>query len=211
MEVIKVQLARTIWLFDIQELNPRGVSLYPEIYSGFAKRYQFTELPKPEDIRTNASLYFKNGKFVYDSSVVSIDFDMHGDGAVASCRHSTEAAHDFLLDCTKWIGEQLGIIYSPSLMKKRIYRDEIIVQLKANLDKVSDKVHKFCGLLTTASGKNIQPTGLLFGEDGGASAILTLDRRINTSWEENKYFSTSTLQTAQHIDALAKFEILMAE
>jgi len=196
MEVIKVQLARTVWLFDIQELNSTGISLFPEVFNGFAKRYQFTTLPKPEEIHSGAGLIFKGGKFVYDSAVVDMDFDMRSDGLVASCRHSTEAAHEFLLDATTWLGQQIGVAYTPRLMRKRIYRDELIVQMDAKLAMLSQKLQEFSELLTISSQKTIQPTGILFGEDAGTAAILTIDRRMSTPWEENRYFSSASLQTA---------------
>ncbi len=207
MEVLKVQLARTIWLFDIQELNPKGISLYPEIYAGIGKHYQFAMLPKAEEIHSGGSLYFKHGKFLYDGSlIVEVDFDLHGDGLVASCRHSTEAAHEFLLDFTAWLGEQLGIAYPPHLTKKRLYRSELIVQMEPMLNTLSQKAEEFSRLLSELCQKEIQPSGILFGEDHGTNAVLTVDRRGSTPWEENRYFSSSTLATTQHVEALAKFE-----
>jgi hypothetical protein len=211
MEVLKVQLARTIWLFDTQELNPKGVSFYPQIYDRFSKRYQFTGLPKPEEIHSGGSLYFKHGKFVSDSLIVEVDFDLHGDGLVASCRHSTEAAHEFLLDFIGWLGEQLGITYSLRVTKKRIYRSELIVQMEPNLGALSKKIEEFSRLVSELSQRQIQPSGVIFGEDNGSSPALTLERRASTPWDENRYFSAATMPTAQHVEALTKFEQIMAE
>jgi hypothetical protein len=210
MEVLKVQLARTVWLFDAQELNPKGISLYPAIYNALGQRYQFAVLPKPEQIHTGESLYFKHGKFVYDMTTVEVDFDLHADGVVAGCRHSTEAAHEFLLDFTGWLGEQLGVVYPPHLTKKRIYRSELIVQMDAKLGAVLQKLEDFSSLLSGISNKVVQPTGLLFGEDSGTAPIFTIDRRVNTPWEDNRYFSASSLATARHIEALQKFESIVA-
>lgn len=211
MEVNKVQLARTIWLFDTQELNPHGVSLYPDLYNGLAKRYQFITFPKPEEIHSGASLYFKNGKLAYGGSIsVALDFDVHADGLVASCRHSTEVANEFLRDCTAWLGEQLGIVYPPRLTKKRIYRDELIVQMNPKLEAVSEKLRGFSELLSSISNRQVVPTGATFGDDNAASPLLTIERRVNTPFEDNCYFSASGLPTTQHIDALRKFEEIMA-
>jgi hypothetical protein len=43
------------------------------------------------------------------------------------------------------------------------------------------------GLLAVISNKAIQPTGLLFGEDGGASAVFVIDRRANTPWSDSLF------------------------
>ncbi len=211
MEIVNVQLARTIWLFDTQELNPKGVSLYPEIFNGFARRYQFAVCPKPEEIQSGGSLHFKQGKFVYDSLPVEVDFDLHSDGLVASCRHSTDAADQFLMDVVAWLGERLGIVYPPRVNKKRGYRSELIVQVDARLGDLSTKAQLFSGLLSQMSGRPVQPVGILFGQDGSAAPTLTVERRINTPWEENRYFSGSNLPTLQHVEALTQFERIMVE
>jgi hypothetical protein len=110
MELVKVQLGRAIWLFDTQELNPRGVALFPDIYAAFSKRYQFATIPRAEEIHSGGSLYFKQGKFVYEMTSVDVDFELHSDGLVANSRHSTEASNAFLKDLLDWLGEQLAII-----------------------------------------------------------------------------------------------------
>jgi hypothetical protein len=211
MEVIKVQLARTVWLFDTQELNPKGISLYPQIYDRFSRRYQFTGLPKPEEIHSGGSLNFKHGKFVSDSLIVEVDFDLHSDGLVASCRNSTEVAHEFLLDFIGWLGEELGITYSLHLSKKRIYRSELIVQMEPNLKALSTKIETFSRFVSQLSQKKIGPSGIVLGEDNGSSPVLNLERRVSTPWDENRYFSLSAMPTAQHVEALTKFEEIMAE
>jgi hypothetical protein len=210
MEVLKVQLARTIWLFDAQELNPKGISLFPEVFHAFGKRYQFGTLPKPEELGAGGSLFFKQGKFVCGPFAVEVDLDLHADGLVASCRHSTEVAHEFLLDCIGFLGEQLALVYPPHITKKRIYRSEVIVQLEAGLGGLSPRVQEFSAFLSNLSQKDVQATGILFGDDGGASPIFTLDRRVNIPWEDNRYFSSSSLPTSQHIEALEKLERIMA-
>jgi hypothetical protein len=210
MEVIKVQLARTIWLFDIQELNPKGASLYPEIYDGLGLRYDFATRPTAEQIQSGESLHFKHGKFVYEQTPVELDLDMHTDGVVASCRHSTEAAHSFLVDCLLWLGTELGIVYPQHISKKRIYRSELIVGMDAKLGDLTQRLQDFSGLLSVISNKTIQPTGLLFGEDGGTSAVFVIDRRANTPWSDNRYFSSATFGTAEHIEILTRFESIIA-
>jgi hypothetical protein len=64
---------------------------------------------------------------------------------------------------------------------------------------------------TARGDKHVQPTGILFGQDNAAAAVLTIDRRSNTPWDDNRYYSTSTLATAQYIEALTHFENMMRE
>lgn len=211
MEIIKVQLARAVWLFDIQELNPRGVTLFPEVFAGFVKRYQFAVTPKAEDVQGNGSLYFKQGRFSYEQTALYVDFEMHNDGMVANTRHSTEVSNAFLQDAVTWLGQQIGINYPSTLAKKRVYRSEIIVQLSANLDSLSDKFQRFSKAVSVMTKDPAQVTGLLFGsQESPARFYLERKTNNNTLLTENHYIANAWLQTAQHLELLREFENLMA-
>jgi hypothetical protein len=207
MELVKVQLARTVWLFDSQELNPQGVTLYPDIYTAFIQRYQFRKFPKPEEFISGGSLYFKSGSFSFGSPI-EIDVEIHSDGLVASCRNSTEAANDFLVNFTGWLSEQIGIAYPP-ISRKRIYRDEVVVQMDSRLESISDKLLGFSEFLSVVSKKDVQPVGAMFGVENTDGPLMTLERRIKTCFDDNRYFSSSSLPTSIHLEALAKFEEIM--
>ncbi|MCX6634507.1 MAG: hypothetical protein NT090_05390 [Acidobacteria bacterium] len=209
MEVAKVQLARAVWLFDTQELTPRGNALYPTLFDTFIRRYKFPTFPKPEEIHSGGSLYFKQGKFVWEASSVDIDCDLHNDGLVASCRHSTEVADAFLQDFVVWLGEQLGVAYPPTLSRKRIYRSELIVNMAIDLNSTAEKLRQFSRLLSAMSKQEAQTTGITFGSDR-ASLTFAIERRVNVPFEENRYFSGAALQTSHHIEALVAFEQLLA-
>ena len=212
MEIVKVQLARAIWLFDTQELNPRGLSLYPNVFAALSKRYQFAVLPKLEEIQAGGSIYFKQGKFFHEPSNVSIeiDFEVHGDGVIGSSRHSTEASDEFLFDCLNWLSEQLGTAYAQALTKKRVYRDELIVSMSPHMDQVAPKLLRISQALSTISSKSIETTGITFGSDG-QPPTLSIERRVNIPFDANRYFSAAGLQTSQHIEVLKIFEQLMTE
>ncbi len=211
MEIIKVQLGRAVWLFDLEELNPRGAALFPEVFAGFIKTYQFAVVPTTQEIQAGGSLYFKQGRFPYEQSSVAVDFEMHNDGLVANTRHSTEAAHAFLQDSVTWLGQQIGAIYPATLGKKRVYRSEIIVSLNADLDSLSERLRRFSKLLAAMTKESAQVTGLLFGSQQ-SPARLYLERKTgnNTPLSDNHYIANAWLQTAQHLELLREFENLMA-
>lgn len=212
MDIVKVQLARAIWLFDTQELNPRGLKLYPDIFRAFVDKYQFAVVPKDQEIQAGGSIYFKQGRFFHEplNVQIEVEFELHSDGLVANSRHSTEASDAFLQDGLSWIGEQLGASYPPSLHKKRIYRDELIVNMNPQLDKAVAKLVRLSEMLSTMTRRPTQVTSITFGSEGN-SPTLSVDRRANTPFEEGRYYSTSGLQTSQHIEMLTIFEKLMAE
>lgn len=209
MEVIKVQLARAIWLFDTQELNPRGLSLYPDTYLALNERYRFIVLPKSEEIQKGESQYFKHGKFLHDGVQVEVDFDLHGDGLVATTRHSTEASTAFLQDCLGWLEIELGTDYPRTLTKKRNYRSELVVKMHAEFGSLCDKTQPFADVLSEITGSQVRVSGLTFGAEK-LNSVLSVERRFNTPFEDDRYVSTATLTTSQHVAALTQFEKSMA-
>ena len=210
MELVNVQLGRAVWLFDTQELNPRGIALYPDFYIAANKRYQFATAPKAENIHAGESLYFKEGKFPYELTTVAVDLELHSDGLVANTRHSTEAANAFLQDLVGWCGEHLGVSYPPSLGKKRIYRSELIVNMNPKLASVATKLQNFASILSEIVKKETQVTGLDFGAQE-STQVFHLARRANSPFDDNQYFTKGWFQTLEHIELLSKFEAIMTE
>lgn len=214
MEIVKVRLARATWLFDTQELNPRGLKLYPDVFGAFSKRYQFAVLPTAEEIRSGGSLYFRQGKFFFEPSGenAEVEFELHSDGLVASTRHSTEASDAFLQDSVIWFGEQLGAAYPLTLTKKRVYRDELVVSMSVsmNMNMIVTRLERLSVMLSSLSNKSTEIIGLRFGSEGGSSTLV-VERREGSPFDENRYYSAAALPTLQHIEALNLFEQLLAE
>ena len=117
----------------------------------------------------------------------------------------------YLQDVLNWLGEQLGATYSASLSKKRIYRDELIVKMNLELGKAGSRFSKLSEILTSMTNKPTGIIGLTFGSEGSNNLSLVVERRANTPFEENRYFSVSGLQTAKHIEALVSFEQIMSD
>jgi hypothetical protein len=212
METVKVILARAVWLFDTQELNPRGVATYPDLYAAFGKRYQFATLPKPEDIHSGGSVYFKHGKFTFETSSIAVDFELHNDGLVVNTRHSTEAADGFLHDVLVWCADQFAIKYPPNLVKKRIHRSELIVSMNPKLDVLTAKFEQFTAALTTTmiATKPIGVIGLQFGSQVVPAAFYIERRAGNVPLEDNHYIANAWATTSCHLELLQRFEQIMS-
>lgn len=210
MEIIKVQLGRAVWLFDTQALNPRGTSLYPDLYVGFGKRYQFVTLPKPEEILAGGSMYFKQGRFLHELSNVAVDFELHNDGIVANTRHSTEAASAFLQDVMDWCKDQLGVTYPANIVKKRVYRSQLVVSMNPNLDSQAEKFGQFASLVSEIIAKPSQVTGMQFGSQEIPEAFIVERKATDTPLEDNNYIANAWMQTSQHLELLRRFEEIMA-
>jgi hypothetical protein len=211
MEIVRVVLARAVWLFDTQELNPRGVATYPDLYVAFGKRYQFTTLPKPEDIHAGGSVYFKQGKFPFEASSIAVEFELHNDGLVVNTRHSTEAADGFLQDALAWCAEQFSIKYPANLVKKRIYRSELIVSMSPQLDALATKIGQFAAAIATTIPTNAAGlTGLQFGSHEVPAAFYVERRAGNVPFDDNHYLANAWTTTSRHLALLESFEQIMS-
>ncbi|MFN0166628.1 MAG: hypothetical protein ACKV22_09370 [Bryobacteraceae bacterium] len=208
MELLKVQVAKAIWLFDTQDLNPRGAALFPFIFGLLGQRYQFL-IPKQEDLSgfpsSRTSLFFKQGKFVFESFTVDVDMEIHSDGLVATSRHSTEACDAFLEDFKDWLASQLGVVYQPRIGKKRAYKSDLMVAGDPRIEALSSTLQGFAKTLSGLSGQAVYPSGIIFGADR-TPGVFTIERRVNTSSDENEYFSISSLPTSKHLEALNELE-----
>ena len=211
MQLIKIQLGRAVWVFDTQELNPRGAALFPDLYNGFQQKYQFVTMPKPEDIHAGGSVYFKQGRFAHDAATIVVDLELHPDGFVANTRHSTEAAESFLVDLMHWCGNQFGVTYPPNIIKKRVHRSELVVSMNPALNTLAEKVNQFSEIVSVATAKPSQVIGIQFGSQE-IPAAFTIERKADkTQLEDNEYFANAWIQTSLHLDLLSKFEAVMTQ
>ena len=46
MKVLNVVAARSTWLFDVADLNPKGKSLFPELIDWLKDNYHFKKAPE---------------------------------------------------------------------------------------------------------------------------------------------------------------------
>lgn len=168
-------------------------------------------MPKPEDIYTGTSVYFKNGRFLYEATNVGVDFEFHNDGLVANTRHSTESADGFLTDVMNWLKEQLGLQYRADIVQKRIYRSELIVSINPKLDAIAEKLKRFSELVSNVTTKPSLVTGVLFGSQEIPAAFYIERRAASVPLERNHYIANAWMQTAQHLEMLNRFESIMAE
>lgn len=212
MELASINLARSIWLFDTAELNPLGKSVYPDLFTKLIDRYKFRTVPKAEDLISGKDRKFSHGQFAFGELLVEISTELWGDGLIADTRHSTEATDAFLDDALQWIAEELQIRYPASLVKKKAYRSEIVAYFSSGLSGMCAKLDTFTQELSGIwPGPDQQElSAVIFGSEAMNSSF-TLERRINTPYAENKFFSAAQTDTARHLALLRKLEELFRD
>jgi hypothetical protein len=204
MQLAKIQLARSIWLFDTAELNPYGINLF-NLIEKITDRYSFRQAPKVDALPLAAnSLRFDNGIFFYEGSVYEVGLEIFADGVTGDSRSSTIICDAFLAECIAWIASQLSVTLSPTIGKKRAYRSEIVFYADGGLAGISPLLDGISATLGSEIGLNTELTAVSFGTEG-RHALFSIERIANAPFEDLKFYSWAILQSAAHIRLINMF------
>jgi hypothetical protein len=207
MELINVVIAKSVWLFSLEELNPRGVRLNPTISAALKDRYDFQN----QTDKTPATVNLNNGGFKADGVEVAVSLKIYSDGFIGETSASTETSDAFLHDVLTWSADQFGLNYHPGLVKKRMYSSEIVVHADVALTDACGRLISFLADLSNVFGHHPQQvTGFSFGADGQtAMPSFSFERRESVPFSENRYYSRAALQTDAHLALLNQFEAVI--
>jgi hypothetical protein len=221
MNLSSVALARSIWLFDINELNPSGRNIFPDAFAWLGERYIFQTFPKSTaDVDAEKKGYlFKTGTFaVSDGDTITVNFSIYNDGLVAETWASTEKGDLFLDEVLRLACNRYGLVRPPNIKKQ--YFSEVIVKLDHPISNgVTPKVVAFCEMLNKLFTRHNLPTfevtGIGFGLDTSRSSYkppgLIIERKLGASFSENRFFSRSPFTTQDHLFIIEEFEKLLRE
>ena len=87
MKLLSIALARSVWLANVNDLNPRGRNLYPLIHSFLLDTYKFKKYPKLNDeVDESKGIVFDNGEFKNEAEEhLSIKMTIFNYGIIADC------------------------------------------------------------------------------------------------------------------------------
>jgi hypothetical protein len=215
MKIAEVIAARSVWLFDMYELNPRGVST-ARLYAALIERYRFMRYPfRPEDF-SGTGLQFNDGTFSIGDRSLQVTLQLFNDGLIADTRTSTVDTDAFIEEVLQIGKEQFGLNYHPKLVKTKEYISTLTVVPDFDFDNVCEKMASFCKILSSfhpASQLDQQHLfSVFFKSKPLAAYAFTFERRESNPsipFSDNKYFSQASLPTDRHIEALEAFEKIM--
>lgn len=213
MELINVAVARSLWHFGVEELNRKGIRVYPNVVERIRERYDFDEedeSAKPED-----RFKLKNGAFKGShGEEVPIRLEIYNDGLLAETISTTEDSDAFLEDLLTWLNTEFGMNYYPSLVRKKGYQSEVVIRSDVPLGSVCDKLKRFAERLSTIPlFETIEPqelVSLYFGATLKTQASFTFERRSAAPFDERKFYCRAPLSTSQHLDLIRDFESIMS-
>jgi hypothetical protein len=215
MRVAAILVARVIAFVEVAELNPRGKALYPDAIRALVQRYGFQKFPsKLEEFDETKGVEFlmgKEGDYAIDKFVV------YNTGLMIETRSSTDVSREILERLLLWAKKEFGLVYESKMITRWAYVSSVIFHTDFPiLDALSNPLRKLARRITNSlaetSGEDVpyEPVVVTIGHDAlnrkYPFAGFSLQRRAESPFSENKYFSEAPLRTDKHIALLEELE-----
>jgi hypothetical protein len=207
MNNVNILLARSIWLFEPDGLNPSGVALAP-VHEALRERYQFLQYPnKPEDFAKTEILYAE-GAF----EGIGVKLNFYNDGLIADTRSSTDVSEAFLDDVLTWARDNFRLRYDPLLVTTKAYESQIEFSSDVALKGIAP-LGEFVKILESLGSDETSPPqdimALVFRNEKARRPSFSFERRENFPFSENRYYSRAAFGTKQHLKLAEQFELLL--
>lgn len=216
MKVITVEGGRILDLVPLEELRPAAGVYLPDFIGAVTARYGFVTVPSDLAEATKSGAKFEMGKFMLDGSPVSIkELAIYSDGLICEA-HGTRFADLILDDFLKWatdtfkLQERIGPV-------RRTYTSSLVCIFEKTVESGLGNLSRVCDLVSRALNDSYgwkyqyNLNRLAFNVDPKDIPHLritnfVLERRLQSPYSENRYFSIAPLNTEKHIQLLETIE-----
>jgi len=187
---------------------------YPHLVTALVARYGFQKFPQRlEEFDQVKGVIFAGGR-VDDFTIDQVILYTYG--ILLDTRSSTDVSRSLLEEAMLWASKEMGLVYKPSMIKRWDYTSQISFYSKVDLTSA----HLAFQRLAESTSKHIEQTlgerlkyelsGFIVDYDQLARkhplGRFSIQRRDNTPFSENKYFSDAPLPTNVHLKILEQFE-----
>ncbi|MGH9585294.1 MAG: hypothetical protein ACRD4O_20450 [Bryobacteraceae bacterium] len=211
MELIAINLARLAAFVEVDALDPKGQSNLPDNINALIRRYGFSKYPTTiEEMDLQKGIQFAEGS-LGDIAITSIQ--LFHNGLIIDTRSSTDNSKrvfDDLVILAKEMNGASVVSRRYHLTSQFIFRSELkLALLNPLLQPIADR------LARSVSGNlnhsiSFEPTAVLIGPQAWALKIVpssfSIERRSETPFNENTYFSSAPLPTDEHLKLIEEFE-----
>ena len=219
MQVVNIRTARSIWLFDTGDLNPKGLNPLP-FFMALKDRYHFLVWPKtPEDLSwtrsatTPKGVKFLDGSFSAGDQPLAVGLSVFNDGIIADTSSSTDHSDSFLRDVIAFAAQHFGSTFDQASINQKIYLSEMIVRADSTLAVASPKLSKLAARMADISGlgASAEFSGFeLRVHPRDAQQPFKFERDAAAFSAPNRYYSSAPMRTEDHKKLLMEFEAIMA-
>jgi hypothetical protein len=214
MELTSILLARAMAWVEPADLNPKGAAFYPELTKALVARYNFQKFPqKLEDFDEAKGVTFGVGRL---GDTVVEQLVIYTYGIVVDTRISTQESKRLLEEAFQWGSTELGLVYTPGMVKRWQYASQVTFRTNVSMTNASPALRR---LAEGVSQSVVETMGEHFEYDVPFIVVdydqlkrkhplgrFSIQRRDNTPFSENKYFSDAPLPTDVHLRLLESFE-----
>jgi hypothetical protein len=229
MKLIHVKQARSVWVFDLRDLNPKGKDVFGDLIDWIKEAYGFAVAPDPENPVATAppnsasaapGYVFQRGHFqVREEIFIEITtLTLFNDGIVIDTPSSTEEADRFAGDLLQSASQEYALVFDPTLIRRKMYVSELVVRSDIDLERLNPKLTGFSArvaeLIPDGPKPQFSAAGLSFWSepnDSGAHKIFSLERQAGKFFSEHRYYSQAPLHTSDHLRLLEDLERLVME
>ena len=215
MRLAAVNKARALAIIELNEFNLGGKVRFTDCVVPLVERYGFASFPKEAkdfDL-SDKGVKFESGK----ADGVTIDAIVFYDGALyVDTLSTTDDSKRIMLEMLEWGRDAFGLTYTPGMVRKWGYISQLVfytdfpllVAMSSPANRLAKKVSSVTEELW--NGLKYQTANLSIGHDPSARknsiASFFIQHRINSTFDENKYYSEAPLPTHQHLKFLEEFE-----
>ena len=191
MQLLNVATARSTWLFDLNDLNPRGKNVMDDLVGWLKDAYRFEKAPSSStDLDESKGLAFKRGSFqVKEEIFVAVNVTIYADGIVADTWSSTHDADAFIQDALSSAAKEFGLTFVPEMVRVKGHLSELNVRLDQPLSNLSSVLNDFAAKVAKKSDPRPTPMfelgGLSFWGDTSNLALkfapFSIERKLGAS------------------------------
>ena len=217
MELSVIYNAKVFALFEVAELFSGRFDIFPKMIVSLVQRYNIRKPPQ-----TIEELDFQKGiKFLYGQfEETPIDeIALWDNGIIIDTKTSAEKSEHILENMLTWGAEVWGLKYRPEMIKRKIYLSSVSFRSDVPLESINPQLRKLSERVTEIASKHVghklqfDVTQIGFYYDPTSTKLklpfLTIERREDTPFSENKYYSSAPLPTDEHLKFLSDFEAIL--
>lgn len=219
MRLLSIFLARSIWFCPLFDLNPKGKNLSP-IIPLLIDRYKFKRVPSLTEIPDfSKGVKFEEGEFKSsEGNEIALNFTVYNDGLVVDTRSSTKDSDAFLVELLTRLSKDFDFPHYEPIIRNRNYLSQIYISIDKSLELINPKLREVSKYLTDNLSPGFEIGSIIFLLDPAMiipatlpnSTPFTIERAINIPFAENRYYSSSGLQTEKHLELLQKVEDILS-
>jgi hypothetical protein len=211
MELLSIVTARSIFLFEVDSLDPLGSRSAAEVVAELRSRYSFAVVPDSlNNIDNNKGAEFSSGRL---KDIVIDKLTLFSNGIVVDTRSSTENAEAIANDLLEVSRETLG---SRAIVGRKHFVSQITFKSTMQLSRMNPILSEISEQIKQSLGSSmhqeylVDTVGVTVQVDETQARILpakfVIARRADAAFFENIYFASAPLRTPLHLELVEKFE-----